>query len=107
MKIFKNIVQGDSYKAKVKIKNADGTAVDRQYISHIYFTSKSLNLQKEITYDTEMQDYILSITPTETASFKPEEHSFDLTIYFTEQSIKTATYEGQILVLEKHNEVTI
>lgn len=106
MKLFKNIVQGDSYKAKVIIKNADGTVVDRNLIDKIYFTSKSLNVQKQITYDTDLSNYILSLTPAETKLFKPEEHSFDLTIIFTSESIKTVTYEGVILVLAKHNEIS-
>jgi len=106
MKISKNIIQGDSYKAKIILKNSVGQEIDPESVSSIYFTCHELNIQKQITYDDELEYYKLELQPSETAQFKVGEFSFDITVIFTATSIRTMVYEGNLLILAKHNPIT-
>jgi len=100
------IIQGDSYQKSVQIlkcNHGEHEIIPHELIDKVIITSKSLNINKELAYDDENKKYLLNLTSSETASFKPQITNYDLTVIFTDSKIKTICYNGQVKILEKSN----
>lgn len=104
MKLQKQIIQGDTYNAKIVIKKNEAI-LDHSLIDKVYFTCKGLNIQIEPQYDAIENAYLLEIPSSETQTYNIGKYDFDITILFVNQHIKTAVYEDVLQVLKKHNEV--
>ncbi len=92
------IIKGDTYSNRISI-----TGVDRNYIDEVYLSCKRLGINKKIEFVDEAWLFVLS--PEETANLKEISTTFDITIKFVGSSIYTGLYRGNVIVLDKYNEV--
>lgn len=99
------IVQGDTEEYYITLI-ADDIELIPTDVSHLYFSSRNLNITKELLWDDEKNAFILSFTSDETKTFPKGKHSWDLTLYTTDSAISTCIYEDIIQVFPKKNEVT-
>ena len=94
------IICGDTYERYVTF---DGIDIDS--IRDIYFSCKSLNIQKRfIRRDNE---FCLSFSPSETINMKLGSATYDMTILFSDEKVKTIVYNATITILQKVNEVRL
>ena len=94
------IVKGDSFEKTFKMEQSNSL------IAKVYFTSKDLNLQKELSYDSTHDVYTLSLTKDETADLREVLTTYDITVQFSDDKILTVVYKDLIHILPKINKVT-
>lgn len=94
------IIQGDTLQKNVLI-----SGVSETQISKVYFSCKKIEIEKELTYDSEIERYVLRIESDETKELEPITTDYDLTIKFTDDDVSTVLYRGILKVLPKVNEV--
>lgn len=94
------IIQGDSYQKKVKIINVDNSLIDS-----VIMSCEKLNINKELTYDSEKQEYVFYLSPEETSAYQENLANYDFTIKFKDDNIKTICYNSMIRVMPKNNAV--
>lgn len=100
------VIKGDSVNVTVTLVGLDSETVD-----HIYFSSRNI-ITKELIFEEATEDYPnglyrLSITAAETAVFPIGRSTYDITVYFTNNSVQTVRYKGPIMVYEKDNRVDV
>lgn len=94
------LVSGDSYTREISF---EGIEID--LIEGIYFSSEKLSICKKLEFDDDNKVFVLHLTPKETKEFPIGTTTFDLTIRFINDYIKTIQYEAIITILEKSNKV--
>ncbi len=102
------IIQGDTYQKSVQIlrcNNGTHEVISPELIDSVIITSSKLNINKILGYDSQNKKYILNLQSSETALFSPQITTYDITVKFTDQKIKTLCYKGQIRVMEKVNAI--
>lgn len=94
------IIQGDSFDLEIELEDVDVLTVDK-----IIFSSVMLDVKYEAQWSDEANTYLVSITSKETSLFEPMKASYDITVFFVNDKVATAHYNGILLVKEKVNEV--
>lgn len=95
------IIQGDSFELYLSIADVDYTD-----IKDIYFTSAELHINTK--FELKNGDYILNIPAELTSTLLPViSTDYDITVYFTDNKVKTVKYRGKIKVYEKTNKVVL
>jgi hypothetical protein len=93
------IVKGDNLHINLTFEN-----LDLDLISHVYFSSRNI-ITKEFTYDNEEENYRLEILASESEDFPAGKHSYDITVYFIDNGVKTVQRKGPLVILTKDNKV--
>lgn len=96
------IIQGDTSQTNVTIEG-----VTSDTIKDVYFSCGKLYLSRKLTYDSELDKYVLLFTSAETAEFKPITANFDITIHMFDGTVITGLYRGKIIVTDKNNPVEV
>lgn len=94
------IIQGDTFYREIEIEG-----VSNDLIESIYFSCNELNICKSLTYDSNVEAWVLQINSNETDEFAKFNGTYDLTIKFSDQKITTVVYNGLLIVKEKQNKV--
>jgi hypothetical protein len=95
------IIKGDSLHINLTFEN-----LDEDLISHVYFSSRNI-ITKEFTYDQFEENYRLEILATESANFEAGRFSYDITVFFIDDGVKTVQRKGPFVILTKDNMVNI
>ena len=97
------LVKGDSLTVTVEIEGVAAADID-----HIYFSVRHL-VTAEFTYDEESEKWIMTIpaTSTDDAEYKVGKHSYDVTVYFTNETVNTIIYKGLLTIYAKDNIVDV
>jgi hypothetical protein len=93
------IVKGDSLHLNLTFEN-----LDLSLVSHVYFSSRNI-ITKEFIYDDEEENYRLEILAVESEEFPAGKYSYDITVYFTDDGVKTVQRKGPFVILTKDNRV--
>ena len=96
------IIQGDTSQTNVTIEG-----VTSDTIKDVYFSCGKLDLSRKLTYDSELDKYVLLFISAETAEFKPITANFDITIHMFDGTVITGLYRGKIIVTDKNNPVEV
>ena len=91
------VIQGDSYQLNVSVENVTNA------IDHITISSEKLGIKKALTYDSENNKYVFTLSPDETKDLKVGKDDYDLTIFFTDENVLTIVYRCEIVIYEKTN----
>lgn len=94
------IIQGDTCQRNISV-----SGIQAGNIQAVYVSCGTLNICKNLPYDSETGKYNFILTPEETALLTPITTNYDITIEFTDQNVKTASYRGPLIVLPKNNKV--
>lgn len=94
------IIQGDTIEKNIVISGVNNNDIDKVYLS-----SSKLQIDKELTYDSENQKWLFKLESNETKNLTITTTDFDITIKFTNDDILTCIYRGLIQVLPKINKV--
>lgn len=94
------VVQGDTFQRNVHVKN-----MSTDLIGSIKFSCNKLGINKNLIYDSDNDKYILILTSEETKSLEVGIADYDLTIIFTDDSVKTVSYRSLVRILPKTNKV--
>jgi len=97
------LVKGDSLTVTVDI---DGVSpVD---INHIYFSVRDM-VTAEFIYDEQSSLWIMTIAAenTNNPEYKIGKYSYDVTIYFANDTVNTAIYKGLLTIYAKDNLVNL
>ena len=94
------LVSGDSYTREISF-----VGIEIELIEGVYFSSEKLSICKKLEFDDDNNVYVLHLAPNETQNFAVGTTTFDLTIQFINDDIKTIQYEAIITILEKSNKV--
>lgn len=97
------IIQGDTCQKNVFIEGLE----DLSSINSVYFSCSKLEMERELTYDQDIEAYVLLITSDETSAFKPMVTDFDITVKIGTSVIKTGLYRGKLVILDKNNPVEV
>lgn len=92
------IIQGDSYQRNITFS---GSLSD--FISSVFITCQGLGLCKSLQKQEEK--YIFYLSSEETSSLQEYYGSYDLTVTFIDNKIKTLCYNATIKILPKINKV--
>jgi hypothetical protein len=95
------IVKGDSLDINLTFEN-----LDAELISHVYFSSRNI-ITKEFIYSEEEESYSLRILPEESEIFEEGKFSYDITVYFIDDGVKTVQRKGPFIIFSKDNTVNI
>jgi hypothetical protein len=95
------IIKGDSLHINLTFEN-----LDEDLISHVYFSSRNI-ITKEFTYDEFEENYRLEILASESAEFEAGRFSYDITLVFVDDGVKTVQRKGPFIILTKDNMVNI
>lgn len=95
------IVKGDSLDINLTFEN-----LDSDLISHVYFSSRNI-ITKEFIYAEEDDSYRLRILPEESEEFAQGNFSYDITVYFMDDGVKTVQRKGPFVILSKDNAVNV
>ena len=97
------LVKGDSLTVTVEIEGIAAADVD-----HIYFSVRDI-VTEEFTYDEESESWIMTIAAenTDNAEYKVGRHSYDVTVYFGNNTVMTIIYKGFLTIYAKDNVVDI
>ena len=97
------LVKGDSLTVTVEIEGVAAADID-----HIYFSVRDL-VTAEFTYDEESEKWIMTIpaTSTDDAVYRVGKHSYDVTVYFTNETVNTIIYKGLLTIYAKDNIVDV
>jgi hypothetical protein len=97
------LVKGDSLTVTVDIEGIAAADVD-----HIYFSVRDLVTQ-EFVYDEESELWIMTIAAenTDNTQYKVGKHSYDVTVYFANETVTTIIYKGLLTIYAKDNAVDI
>ena len=94
------IIQGDYYGLEVTFES-----VVLELIDKVIFTSKELNICKELVYNDELGTWLFELSSNETKQLTDGHYDYDITIKFTNGENVTAIYNYGICVKEKENKV--
>lgn len=99
------LISGDLFSLDVELDGTDGTGIQA-----VWFTSKTLGLQKALTCirkDPASQKiwYRLYLSSEETERFPSGSALYDLTVEYGNEDFMTAQYNGSIIIQKKINEV--
>jgi hypothetical protein len=95
------IVKGDSLNINLSFEN-----LDTDLISHVYFSSRNI-ITKEFTYDETEESYQMTIQANESEGFESGRFSYDITVYFIDNGVKTVQRKGPLVILTKDNQVML
>lgn len=97
------LIKGDSLTVTVEIEGVAAADVD-----HIYFSVRDV-VTEEFTYDEASEKWIMTIAANDTddAIYKVGKHSYDVTIYFANDTVNTAIYKGLLNIKAKDNVVDL
>jgi hypothetical protein len=97
------LVKGDSLTVTVEIEGIDAGDVD-----HIYFSVRDL-VTAEFTYDDISEKWLLTIpaSSTDDAIYRVGKHSYDVTVYFANETVNTIIYKGLLTIFAKDNVVDV
>lgn len=97
------LVKGDSLTVTVEIEGVDPDDVD-----HIYFSVRDV-VTEEFIYDETSETWIMTIAAADTVAtaYKVGKHSYDVTVYFANNTVNTIIYKGLLTVYAKDNEVDV
>lgn len=97
------LVKGDSLTVTVEIEGVAAADVD-----HIYFSVRDV-VTDEFTYDDGSETWILTIpaTDTDNAEYKVGKHSYDVTVFFANNTVNTIIYKGLLTIQAKDNIVDV
>ena len=97
------LVKGDSLTVTVEIEGVAAADVD-----HIYFSVRDV-VTDDFTYDNASETWILTIpaTSTDNAEYKVGKHSYDVTVYFANDTVTTIIYKGLLTIYAKDNVVDV
>lgn len=96
------IIQGDTSQINVTIEG-----VPHEAIEHVYFSCGRLELTKELSFDNDINKYVLLFSSTETSTMPKLTTNFDITVKLFDSKIKTGLYQGKIIIAEKNNPVEV
>ena len=92
------LIQGDVFSPLVHIENHTDAEILKAF-----FSSYDLGITKELTASGDM--WTMRIPGEITKNFSIGQASYDITVEFADGSRYTARYEGELVVMEKKNEV--
>lgn len=97
------LIKGDSLTVTVDIEGVAAADVD-----HIYFSVRDV-VTEEFIYDATSETWIMTIAAEDTAvaAYKVGKHSYDVTVYFANNTVNTIIYKGLLTVFAKDNEVEV
>ena len=97
------LIKGDSLTVTVEIENVAVADID-----HIYFSVRDV-VTDEFTYDEASEKWILTLpaTDTDNAEYTVGKHSYDVTVYFTNNTVNTIIYKGLLTIYAKDNVVDV
>jgi hypothetical protein len=97
------LIKGDSLTVTVEIEGVVAADID-----HIYFSVRDVVTQ-EFIYDEEAELWTMTIaaTNTDNAEYKVGKHSYDVTVYFANNTVNTIIYKGLLTIHAKDNVVDI
>lgn len=96
------IIQGDTSQINITVEGVPHEAIEK-----VYFSCSKLDIVKELTYDTDINKYVLLFSSEETSSMNKIITNFDITVKLFDQKIKTGLYQGKITVSEKNNPIGV
>lgn len=94
------IIQGDTLSLLVNVE------IGFELVDKIYFTSKSLNIQKEAEYVGE-NVFKVVISSEETKLFNVNQATYDITVLKKDGTVKTEIHNGHIYIVDKENVVNV
>ena len=97
------LVKGDSLTVTVEIEGIDAGDVD-----HIYFSVRDV-VTAEFTYDDTSEKWLLTIpaSSTDDTIYRVGKHSYDVTVYFANETVNTIIYKGLLTIFAKDNVVDV
>jgi hypothetical protein len=97
------LIKGDSLIVTVDIEGV--SAVD---IDHIYFSVRDI-ITDEFLYDEQSEKWILTIPAENTGGdlYKVGKQSYDVTVYFKNNTVNTIIYKGLLTIYAKDNIVDV
>ena len=97
------LIKGDSLTVTVDIEGVAAADID-----HIYFSVRDV-VTDEFTYDETSEKWILTIpaADTDNAEYKIGKHSYDVTVYFANNTVNTIIYKGLLTIFAKDNIVDL
>jgi hypothetical protein len=95
------VIKGDTLELSFEVEN-----IEIDLIKNVYFSSRNL-LTKEFLWDEISEKYRLTISSQETEIFPVGKASYDITIIFVDETVKTIQYRGPLVVYPKDNRVNI
>lgn len=105
------IVKGDTLNLTLNFTNSTGLVID-----HIYFSCRNI-LTRDFIYEPPVLNsegaviapayYRLTAGAAETALWPAGRTSYDITIYFGNNTVHTVQYKGALVVLSKDNAVNL
>jgi hypothetical protein len=97
------LVKGDSLTVTVEIEGVAAADVD-----HIYFSVRDI-VTAEFTYSAGSDLWTMTIpaTSTDNAEYTVGKHSYDVTVYFANNTVNTIIYKGLLTIFGKDNVVDI
>jgi hypothetical protein len=97
------LIKGDSLTVTVDIEGVAAADID-----HIYFSVRDV-VTDEFIYEETSEKWILTLPAedTDNTEYKVGKHSYDVTIYFTNQTVNTAIYKGLLNIKAKDNVVDV
>lgn len=99
------LIQGDSLDKRYRVENGSGEAVSEDVVQSIVFSCSSLGIQQPLTHDTDDGVWLLTIPAKITATLAPIATTYDLTLVFAGEAVKTLVYEGALTVKRKSNPI--
>ena len=97
------LVKGDSLTVTVEIEGVAAADID-----HIYFSVRDI-VTEEFIYDAQSELWKMTIaaTSTDNAEYTVGKHSYDVTVYFANNTVNTIIYKGLLTIYAKDNVVDI
>lgn len=94
------LIVGDAFALNVDVEN-----IDRSLIKTVWFTSKGLGIQKELSPPEEGARWVLYLPSEVTKAFSPGSALFDITVELADGNYITPINGRRILIDAKINEV--
>lgn len=94
------VIQGDTLSLAIRLENVNLSSIDK-----VYFSCSEFNITK--AFEQKEDVFELSIDCDETCNFEPLTCCYDITIHFTDKTVKTIEYRGKLTVLKKVNRVNV
>lgn len=97
------LIKGDSLTVTVEIEGVISSEID-----HVYFSVRDVTTS-EFTYDEASELWIMTIpaTSTDNAEYRVGKHSYDVTLYLTNNNVNTLIYKGLLNIKAKDNIVDL
>lgn len=95
-----DIIKGDTIEKNIII-----SGINNEDIEKVYLSSKEINIDKELTYDSNTEKWVFRLESNETKDLKEINTDFDITMKLVSSDVLTLVYRGVIQVYPKINKV--